>query len=131
MSKRLLSHKFVIVALIGSLFSLSFADVDRDTEIELKISPNTIVIGSPGDWVTAHTDIAYSSVNTATIALNGIPVAWTQADNRGNLVAKFDRDEVENIVAPPTALLTLTGLTIQGESFSGSSIVRVIERECR
>jgi len=131
MSNRLLSHVILTLVLTAALFSVSFADPDRDIEIELRISPNTIVIGSPGDWVTAHTDIAYSSVNTATVSLNAVPAAWTLADNKGNLVAKFVRDDIENIITPPDALLTLTGVTIEGEYFSGSDVVRVIERECR
>jgi len=131
MSNTLLSRVFLTLLLTATIISVSSADPNRDIEIELRISPNTIVIGSPGDWVTAHTDIAFSSVNTATVSLNGVPAAWTLADNKGNLVAKFVRDDVENIVSPPDALLSLTGMTIEGEYFSGSDVVRVIERECR
>jgi len=131
MSNTLLSRVFLTLLLTATIISVSSADPNRDIEIELRISPNTIVIGSPGDWVTAHTDIAFSSVNTATVSLNGVPAAWTLADNKGNLVAKFVRDDVENIVSPPDALLSLTGMTIEGENFSGSDVVRVIERECR
>jgi hypothetical protein len=131
MSNTLLSRVFLTLLLTATIISVSSADPNRDIEIELRISPNTIVIGSPGDWVTAHTDIAFSSVNTATVSLNGVPAAWTLADNKGNLVAKFVRDDVENIISPPDALLSLTGMTIEGENFSGSDVVRVIERECR
>ncbi|MBN1424137.1 hypothetical protein JXA88_06240 [Candidatus Fermentibacteria bacterium] len=102
-----------------------------DLTVDVRISPSTIVIGAPGDWVTAHADIPYSSVNTATVALDGIPAAWTKADARGNLVAKFARADVEAIVAPPSAVLTLAGMTDDGVPFAGSDLVTVVVREMR
>jgi len=52
-------------------------------------------------------------------------VAWTKADCRGELVAKFDEAAVKAIVEPPSATLTLTGMTIDGDEFSGSDTVKV------
>jgi hypothetical protein len=95
--------------------------------VNIKISPNTIILGSDVVWVTVHTNIPLSKVNCSTLALNDIPVAWTKADAKGNLVAKFHYAKVEEIVEPPQALLTLTGATKDGILFSGSDTVAVRE----
>jgi hypothetical protein len=94
-------------------------------EILIKVSPNTIVIGSDGDWITVHTNIPYGSVDTTSITLNGVAVARTKSDLRGNLVAKFTQADIKAIVAPPEAILELSGLTTDGEPFTGSDTVVV------
>ena len=94
-------------------------------EIFVKVSPNTIVIASLGDWITVHTNIAYGIVDTSSVTLNGVPVAWTKSDLRGNLVAKFTQADIKAIVAPPEATLELSGLTTGGEPFTGSDTVTV------
>jgi hypothetical protein len=99
--------------------------VEAGGEIFVKVSPNTIVIASDGDWITVHTNIAYSSVDTSTITLNGVPVAWTKSDLRGNLVAKFVQADIKAIITPPEATLELSGLTGGGEPFTGSDTVAV------
>jgi hypothetical protein len=120
--------------LVGTALSLGMicaaggpADAQSIT-VDVTISPSTIVLGAPGEWITAHTDIPYSSVDRSTVALNGIAVAVTKADACGDLVAKFRRPEIEAIVAPPEAILLLTGVTKQGEPFAGEDTVVVVER---
>jgi hypothetical protein len=60
------------------------------------------------------------------LALNGVPVSWTKADSRGNLVGKFAESAIKAIVSPPGEVMTLTGSTKDGEAFSGSDSVKVI-----
>ncbi len=72
-----------------------------------------------------HADIPYSDVDGSTVTMNGISPAVVKADNRGDLVVKFDRPDVVAVVSPPEATLTLSGLTVTGEPFSGSSTVPV------
>jgi hypothetical protein len=100
----------------------------QSLEVDVAISPSTIVLGAPGEWITAHTDIPYALVDCSTVALNGIAVAVTKADARGDLVAKFRRPEIEAIVAPPEAILLLTGATKLGEAFAGDDTVVVVEQ---
>jgi hypothetical protein len=83
------------------------------------------VIASESEWLTVHTDIALSAVDTSSLMLNGLAVSWTKADARGNLVAKFDIDEVKAMVAPGEAVFELTGVTTAGVSFSGTDSVPV------
>jgi hypothetical protein len=98
-------------------------------EISIVISPKVIVFDSQSTWLTVHTDIALSDVDTGSIKLNDLAVSWTKADARGNLVAKFDINEVKAIVAPDEAAFVLTGLTTEGVPFSGTEIVPVRETD--
>ncbi|HUU84484.1 MAG TPA: hypothetical protein VM243_13370 [Phycisphaerae bacterium] len=100
---------------------------DRTAGVPIAIAPSTLILGrTQGGFVTVHAAIPYGQVDPGTLALDGVPVAWTKADNRGELVANFVETEVKAIVEPPDATLTLTGLTIDGQPFSGSDTVRVI-----
>lgn len=116
------------LCLVGGVFvgdALS-EGANGDVEIiNIKISPNTLVMRSPGTWVTVHADIPYSVVVGATVELNGIPAGLTKADDCGNLVAKFTQTEVKAIVAAPSATLTLTGTTVNGVDFAGTDTISV------
>ncbi len=105
--------------------------------VEIMCSPSAVVMKSAanGDWMTVHTDLAYSSVDTASVKLvvDGaeiLDVVATKADDCGNLVAKFSLTELKGLVSPPSATLTLTGLTkdvdgVAGVAFAGSDTVVV------
>ena len=72
----------------------------------ITISPRMLVLDrTGGDDVTVHTNIPLDSVDRASVELSGIPALTTFADDRGNLVAKFDDADVKGIVAPPAATL--------------------------
>jgi hypothetical protein len=120
-------NRFLICILAVSILVgvFSVAANAADIEITTKITPRALVLISEGTVVTVHTNIAYYSVDTASLTLNGIPIAWTKADARGNLVAKFNQDDVKNIVAPPSATLELSGTTRDGQSFSGTDTIVV------
>lgn len=96
-----------------------------DLEIYVKVSPHVIVLASVGEWITVHTNIPYSRVDGSSVALNGVPAALTKADLKGYLVAKFIQTDIKAIVAPPEALLELSGLTVDGDEFAGSEVVEV------
>lgn len=93
----------------------------------ITVSPSTLVMGSQGVWVTVHADIPYSSVDCATVTLNGVPVTVTFADNQGELVAKFQIDAIKGTVAVPSAEVTLVALTNDGDVFVGTDTIRVIQ----
>jgi hypothetical protein len=101
------------------------AEATSGTLISIKVSPNTIALESLGELVTVHTDISLGMVDTSSLSLNGVEVAWTKADARGNLVAKFNLAEIKAIVEPPQATLQLEGLTNNGVEFSGTDTVTV------
>jgi len=89
--------------------------------VVIMISPRTLVLDSAGGAaVTVHTNIPLGSVDRTSVELSGIPALFTFADDRGNLVAKFDDAVVKSIVAPPAATLTLTGTRLNGPPFAAS-----------
>ncbi len=102
-------------------------------DISTQVSPSTLNIQSKGEVVTVHTDIPYSSVVGGTVILNGIPISWWKADNQGNFVAKFDMSDVKALAeageleVPGENVLTLTGYTNDGEEFTGTETIVVID----
>lgn len=99
-------------------------------EIEITISPRTLSLDSVAACdvgVTVHADIPLADIDCATLELEGIPVVSTKADNRGNLVANFDRADIKAIVAPPSATLTFTGSKQDGTPIAGSDTIRVVD----
>lgn len=94
-------------------------------EVDLRIAPNLLVMGGPGQWVTAHAGIPLSEVDASSVQLNGLPAAVVKADLQGNLVGKFRQEDIEPTVEPPCANMELTGLTSDGEQFFGTAVVRV------
>lgn len=102
---------------------------DGGLDLSIKLSPQTVNFGSKTlvALLTVHTDILYSCVDVGSLALSGIPVRYAFADDRGNLVAKFSMEAVMAIVSPPSAELTLTGITHDGVGFAGFAILQVLE----
>ena len=138
MKKKSVCILFVAVlcaAILGT--GIAFAE---DMEIAIRIAPNTLNLDNVVDkCVTVHADIAYITVDDddanplklwSTDPDDDPVVAYDSfADDRGNLVAKFYREEVAEIVAAGKEVtLTLTGKTTGGDTFTGSDTIRVIDR---
>ena len=116
----------VLLGLMGQAFSSN--NGRTDDPLGVAVSPQTLLLSSDqGGRVTVHTSIPYRSVDPGTLELNGVPVAAVGADSLGHIVANFDEGAIKSIVAPPEAMLTLTGNYTDGEPFAGSDTVRVIE----
>ncbi len=115
----------VAIALAFAAASVPAAS-SEDLAIDIQVAPATLLINaSQGGSVTVHTNIAFTSVMKGSVALNGISASATFADLTGCLVAKVPEAAVKRVVSPPTATLTLTGLTTGGAAFSGSAVVAV------
>jgi len=69
----------------------------------------------------------YGAVEKATVELNGVPVNWTKSDNQGYLVAKFILGDVRAILVRGNNTLTLSGETVDGGMFTGSTTVLVVK----
>ena len=127
--KRILLLTAAAVLAFG-LITAAVSNSRTDDPLGVAVAPQTLLLGSDqGGSVVVHTAIPYSSVETSSVTLDGLAVKWTKADSCGNLVAYFSEAEVKAMVAPPSAELTLSGLTKDGESFSGSDTVRVVEMD--
>ena len=114
------------VCLVVFVSSVALFGARTDDPLGIAVSPHTLIIGADQGSISVHTAIPLSAVDTSTLQLNGVPVWWTKADARGELVAKFHEADVKAIVAPPTTVLTLTGEMKDGSPFAGSDEVRVI-----
>lgn len=120
----LLTALVCTLGLIGQVFSNS----RTDDPLGIAVSPQTLILSmDQGGAVTVHTAISLSAVDTSSLTLSGVAAEAAWADSCGNLVARFDEAEIEALVAPPGADLTLEGKMIDGAAFAGSDEVRVIE----
>ncbi len=116
---------FLLVCTAFLVFSNAQAEVNL---IEIQVSPNTLNLQNPGEWVTIHTDLAYSSVISASVELNGVPISWSKSDNQGFFVAKFVMSQIKNLDGLTIGeynSLTLTGESSDGP-FSGTRAIMVI-----
>lgn len=93
--------------------------------VSIQVSPATIVLKAPLQWLTIHADIACSAVDRSTVAINGLDADAVFADNCGNLVAKVHFERIRPLLSTPSAQIVLTGVTNDGVAFSGSATVPV------
>jgi hypothetical protein len=124
--KKLLLTSLAVTAFFVGLWVCHAAEEDT-LVVPIQVSPSTLNLESQGTWVTIHAEIPYSWVVGVSVTLNGLPVDVTKADNRGELVAKFNLDDVKDMVSPGIVELTLLGVTKDGETFTGSEDVTVVE----
>jgi hypothetical protein len=66
-------------------------------EIEIQVAPSTLNLSNSGQWVTVHTDIAFSLVEGATVKLDDKIIYKWFADNQNNFVAKFQIDVIKSL----------------------------------
>lgn len=129
MKKLLLAVMVVGMAL--ALGSLASAGNRTDDPLGIAVSPQKLLLGAvQSGTVIVHTDIPISIVNTSTLKLNGLPAIGAYADSLGHVVVVFDEAAVKAMVAPPSALLTLTGCYVSDDEFSGSDTVMVEVYRC-
>jgi hypothetical protein len=124
--KRRKINLLIVVMMIGMLIpAISFCQ----EEIEIQVSPSILNLQSNGVVVTIHTDIPFSQVSAQTVSMNGLEIDSWKSDNQGFFVAKFDMDEVkelEGLEIGEYNTLTLNGLKVSGDTFTGSEDVLVI-----
>jgi hypothetical protein len=98
-------------------------------EIAIEVAPNVLNLQSQGEVVTIHTSLAYSAVAGSGVTLNGVPIAWWKADNRGQFVAKFDMNAIKNL---PVRVGEYNALRIEGTKtdatrFWGEKAILVVD----
>jgi hypothetical protein len=111
-------------------------------EINIDVSPNTLIIQSNSTVLTVHTNINYYAVNAPTVTLDisavdfdPLPISWWKADDRGNFVAKFAMSSVKAQLGPEDynkpATFTLAGEKTTGEQFWGTQVISIVSNEPR
>ena len=100
--------------------------------VSIRVAPATLAMESAAGVMTVHAGIRYTDVSkddTVMLDVNEteIPALYTFADDRGNLVAKFDIDAVKAEVRDDQEALELmlTGKTTDGDWFVGSATIAV------
>lgn len=124
MKKSFLIAAVVLMLVVGTSLVMANKAVDGEGDC-ITISPKTLVLGSEDTIVTVHSNIPYASVNTVTLTLNGIPATFSKADACGDLVVKFGRADVKDIVEPGIATLTLSGELNDGSPFQASDTITI------
>lgn len=97
--------------------------------ITIEVAPNVLNLQSQGEVVTIHTSLAYSAVAGSGVTLNGVPIAWWKADNRGQFVAKFEMSAIKNL---PVRIgeyntLRIEGTKTDGTKFRGEQAILVVD----
>jgi len=98
--------------------------------IGVAVSPQMLILGfDQGGAVTVHTDdFPLSDVDEGKpITLNGVTAEAVWADDCGDMVARFNEEDIEATVQPGEAELLLEGTLKDGESFSGTDTVKVMQ----
>lgn len=122
--------KRIVAVLLAVATTIGFANNLLAFEITIEVAPSVVSLDSQGQVVTIHTDIAYGAVDGWSVALNGLGIQSWKADNQGNFVAKFNLDNVKEMLRSEVGkgvVVTLTGVTKDGEKFEGSDTIKVIK----
>ncbi|UCE73776.1 MAG: exo-alpha-sialidase [Methanomassiliicoccales archaeon] len=103
------------------------------------IKPDTINLKSKGRWITAYIELPngydVNDINISTILLESsispenrpTGIGDYDNDNIPNLMVKFDRSEVEDILTIGDSItLTIKGNLVDNKSFEGSDTIRAI-----
>lgn len=113
--------------ILGLLLSFASNSIAQEV-IEIQVSPNVLNLQNNGQVVTVHTNIAYSTVVSETVSMNGVLINSWKADDQGNFVAKFLMEEIVglSLVIGDYNELTLEGVKSDGSTFSGTDSILVI-----
>jgi hypothetical protein len=124
--------KFVNVAAVALCvvglcagWALSNGQNDGGEGFQIAVAANVIVLGSPADEVTVHSNIPAALVVRESVALNGVAPASIGADSTGCLTARIPLAALPGI-APPSATITLTCELTDGSSLALSDTVKVV-----
>ncbi len=124
---------------------LSFEEIIQRAEAPpaitatIDINPDTLNLKSKGKWITCYIELPanynVSDIDISTLKLNDIisaepfPTEIGDYDNDeiGNLMVKFDRANLEEMLSPGNVVLEVTG-EVAGTDFEGCDTIRVINK---
>jgi hypothetical protein len=103
-------------------------------QAEIDIDPDTLNLAGKGKWITCYIwlpegyDVA--DVNSYSVFLEDeIGAEWILVDEEEqNVMTKFSRSEVQEMLEPGDVELTISGELADGTRFEGTDTVRVIDK---
>jgi hypothetical protein len=121
----------IVLIVIGSIAGLAWANKACQTpngDFNIMISPSTLVLSSPSDVITVHSNIPYGAVIATSVAVNGVDVPFTKSDSCGDLVAKIGVNDLAEFLQPDQVItLTLSGMLIDETTFAVDETISVKE----
>ena len=124
-----LSKLFVKVLIISTILVLALSGtiLADDNTVEVMVSPNVLALNSNGGSVSLHTDISYSLVTGMSLTVNGLYmlIAYTFADDLGDLVVKCDINELKELVSEETTAAFVLTVSTANSTYTGTDTVKV------
>lgn len=121
----------IVLLLVGCFVGLAWANKACETpdgSLNIMISPKTIVLSSPCDTITVHSNIPSGAVDVTSVVINGVDVPFTKTDDCGDLVAKIGVDALAEFLEPnQDVTLTLSGLLVDETAFAVDETITVRE----
>lgn len=100
------------------------------------IDPDTLNLGSQGEWVTVYalieTEYDEKDIDVSTVKLGGVIKAeWGDIQDDGRLMVKFDRASVIELIPEGVeeVILTVSGEFTDGVRFTGEDTIKVMKDE--
>ena len=103
-------------------------------EATVDVEPGTLNLQSKAKWLTCYISLPeeydVADMDPSSILLEGeIEVAWTRLDEEGQVaMARFNRSEVQSMLEPGEAELTVSGELTDGTRFQATDTVTVIDK---
>jgi len=98
---------------------------------EIEMKPETLNLKSKGlftAFINLPEGYDEEDVDISTVECEGAPaVSGVMADD-GRLIAKFDREDLQDVPTEDAVELTVTGRLSDGTAFAGSDTIRVIDK---
>jgi len=99
-------------------------------DVNIRIAPETLNLGSSGAVVTVHTDVPYGDVQVSSVYLGDKLISSWKADSRGYFVAKFlmeDIKAIDGLVLNDYNTLLFSAVLNWGVPVCGEADVMVID----
>ena len=128
---KIIRSAIVVVLLVGIGSGIVIANKANEGEGDcITISPSTLVLSSFSGDVTVHSNIVYALVDCSSLELKNpagdvVTPDSTKRDDCGHLVAKFNTEDVRDIVEPGQVTLTLSGVLEDSTLFAASDTITV------